>query len=686
MAMLAVPDRIVFQAIGNVIASRGRSRLAVVSNKQSFANVLAEPGHKPLFSHWKHQYYLFQEQYLQLVDEGNTWVAETDVAAFYETIEHHALLEVLTNQSYIDEEIASHLREYLPIWSGVRHGKSAYRGVPQGCLTSDLLANVFLYEFDREFATKEYHYLRYVDDIRLLGPTKEVVQRGLISVDMFVKSLGLLLQTKKTLVRKIENPGSESDRLTAQLSEIDSRLKKPEAYIADRLSDPILAIPVHKLATIADEGEITALDEDSLNEPTEQFGIAEESKQSFLGLIDKMHQEMLLKAQKELRELFWESFKDLDSPEHPFAERHLRFAVYRLEPEPDITEKILPLFVDRPWLGAVIEHYLRKAKPDLQIVEFLKQVVATHNVYDSVVSSAVRLLKQKNVPLREHQALFRRWVFDEEKQWYLKEACILALGEFEDNLSVLLKSFTSSSAVVRRMALIQSLRLARNKDEAIYIAGQAVDDSSPDVANTLIHLIYDEWEISLKDLQTSDTPIPEHCHRYARGYDESLPSVQTDYIRHIMRKSYKIDVDSNVDFRALLKSGYDRAASFLWHAETSYLSNPSRYVSQLDLFHEELLYPLLVDKLAVKNRHEDLAQVEFTDRINMVGKKEPKLSTFAGAIAECRRLRANPETHSRFHRQLTYTNPISWRQRDGLRRRLAGGYQELVQWIEAETQ
>ena len=135
------------------------------------------------------------------------------------------------------------------------------------------------------------------------------------------------------------------------------------------------------------------------------------------------------------------------------------------------------------------------------------------------------------------------------------------------------------------------------------------------------------------------------------------------------------------DFRALLQYSYERTARFLWQAEASLLSNPSRFVSQLDLFHEELLYPIIVNKLQVKKTYAELALVEFYDRIAMLDKSEPRLATFAGAIAECRRLRANPETHSRFHREVTYTNPISWRQRDNLRRRLIGGYQELVEWI-----
>ena len=92
MAILATPDRIVLQALANVIADNARFALGMVSNRQSFANVLDEKKEKRFFIHWKLQYGLFQKTYLDLIDEGNSWVAETDIAAFYETIEHYKII------------------------------------------------------------------------------------------------------------------------------------------------------------------------------------------------------------------------------------------------------------------------------------------------------------------------------------------------------------------------------------------------------------------------------------------------------------------------------------------------------------------------------------------------------------------------------------------------------------------
>jgi hypothetical protein len=148
-------------------------------------------------------------------------------------------------------------------------------------------------------------------------------------------------------------------------------------------------------------------------------------------------------------------------------------------------------------------------------------------------------------------------------------------------------------------------------------------------------------------------------------------------------RTYKVDLPGvQVDFHALGGSHYDRAADFLWHAENSYFANPSRYVSQLDLFHEELLYPILVDKMRWKGTDHELARVDLGDRIEYLAKNKKELAAFGSALVECHRLRCScPESHTRLHKELTATAPVDWRQRDGLKKRLVAAYQELTEWF-----
>jgi hypothetical protein len=582
MAILAIPDRIVLQALANVIADKARFALGMVANRQSFANVLDEKKEKRFFIHWKLQYGLFQRTYLDLIDEGNSWVAETDIAAFYETIEHSKLYEILLVNDFIDESTLEYLKQYLPVWSAVRTGKLAKRGVPQGCLASDLFANIFLYEFDHKFSTQEFHYLRYVDDVRIVGRNKSSVQRGLIQVDIFLKSLGILLQTKKTNVRPVTDKLNESDRLSAELSELDRRLDEIE--LTEKVSiDPLNEPSLH---------DVALLGMDSIN------GFVETTSSNS-------------SIQDELREIFWRSKNSIDTKDenNPYAERHLKFCVYRLEPNEKIAEAIISYLVERPWLADVISGYLRKNRLNSVCIEQLKNIVSTHDVYDSVVSTCLEILLTQHINLRPYQNLLREWLQDEHKQWVLRCSSALCLGDSSENISLLHQQALNqnNSPSVRRMCLIQTLRLAKNPDEALHITKSVISDSSPVVIDTLLYQIYVERSLTLGVVNQNAGKLSDYCVAMAKGYDASMPNVQFDFIRQTFSKSYFVEFSMPFDFHSFLGDGYNLAEDKLWQADREFLHDYDRYVNQLDQFHEELLTPILVDKIKKKNSREDLA-------------------------------------------------------------------------------
>lgn len=665
MAILAVPDRIVLQALANVIAENARFALGMVANRQSFANILDDQKQKRFFVHWKLQYGLFQKSYLNLVDEGNLWVAETDIAAFYETIEHARLYDTLLDNDFIDAPTLEYLKLFLPVWSAVRVDLPAKRGVPQGCLASDLLANIFLYDFDHKFATQEFHYLRYVDDIRIVAKNKSAVQRGLIQVDIFLKSLGILLQTKKTNVREILDKSSESDRLSAELSELDRRLDEIE--LTEKVSpDPLNEPSLHDVALLgADTAD---------------------------GFVKTSSPDPSL--QERLQEIFWNSKKAIDSDDksNSYAERHLKFCLYRLKPDERISESVIPYLIERPWLAEIISGYLRRGKLNPVCIEKLKSIVATHSVYDSVIATGLEILLAQAVNLRPFQDLLRQWLQDENRQWVLRCVAALCLGESSDNISLLHQQAKNSnnSPTTRRMCLIQSLRLAKSPEEALHITKSVVGDASPIVIDTLLYQIYVELSLNLNAVRRDTKNLPDYCVAIAKGYDKSLPDVQFDFIRQTLADFYSVEFSQPVDFHQLLNNGYKLAAYKLWQSKLEYLVNPDRHVNQLDQFNEELIAPIIVDVLGLKNSREELALVEYGDRIKMLRdfskSKDNLLGAFISGIQECRLLRRNPETHPRLHRVLPETTHVDWRQRDLLRKKLIAGYQELVNWLIAGCQ
>ncbi len=656
MAILPTKDRVVFQAIANVIAEYGRSTLSMVANRQSFANVLRPIGYIQMFYNWKEQYSGFQSQYSELIDEGNTWVAETDIAAFYETIDHSNIYEILLDRHFLDDITLAYLRVYLPIWSSVKYGQKSPRGVPQGCLSSDLLANVYLIGLDEELATRECHYLRYVDDIRLVADKKESVQRGLIYIDRNLKTLGLLLQTKKTVVRKILDKESEFDRLSFVLSDLDRKhrgiLISNDGVEIDSLSEP-------SLHDIAAQG----LDFD----PDTQTEVPPEKPS----------------LQQELCELFWQSAKKLDKD--PYAERHLRYCLWRLSPDSDIRNFVIHNLLERPWISSLICYYLEKCQLEDSNLDYLHKLIAEHDVYDSVIASIIDVLHRRGISLRQHHGQFRRWLISSERDWVLLSSVAIVLGASPDNLTVLVKTLNNPqiNPIVRRSALIQAAKLAKNAHEATQILKSAVLDTAPIVIDTALYLLYGEWGLTVEKLALKDTQKPiEYCSAIANGYDSSLPKYQPCYIRYVFVKEYGVDFKEPIDFHTILNSEYERTAEFLWQAQMSYLINPSRYVSQLDLFHEELLSPLLVDKLKWKASRQELVKVSLPDRMIALRNNHDKLSVFASALIECHRLRSRcTEAHTRLEKVTDPTAPITWRQRNELRKNLCGAYQELSTWF-----
>jgi hypothetical protein len=658
MAVMSVSDRIIYQAIANVVAEKARPLLSVVSNRQSFANILCEKDLKPFFLPWKDQYKLFQKKFTELYEEGNHWLVETDLAAFYETLDHELLVSYLRQQEFVDDQVAYRLTKYLSVWAAVSKDIKANRGLPQGCIASDLFSNIFLYQLDKEMSCGECYYVRYVDDIRLLSSSVDFARKGLIKVDRKLKRLGLLIQTNKTTIRKVENLEDEIDKLAYQLSEIEDRLEHLNEIWLSLGIDPLNEAKINQIAL---NGEV-ALDE------TVFESLVEEDKE----------------IQNSLLDLFWDAKKSLDEKTDEFAERHLRFCLYRLKGNQEVAYSVLDYLNDRPWLSDVICEYLCRCEFDNKIIESLKAFIYSHEVYDNAVSSVIEMLVKKSISLRDFHGRFRGLIIENCRDWPLLCSIIKALGQSTDNLSVLLEVLLSKSytPLVKRESLIQIVGLASSKEETYYALSKSIFDHSPLIIDVVLYLIYVEHGLTLKIFMGDKDVVSDYCLTMAQGYDDSLPYRKQCYIRHQLQKRYYCEIDDELDLHSVFSSYYKRASQFLWDSERSFLTNPSRYVSQLDLFHEELLYPLIVDVAGLSDSYENLSKIAFPDRLRIIQKQVPELSTFASAGLQCHTLRSkSTEAHTRIHKCLDPTVPVNAKQRDNLKKTLCAAYQELMSYL-----
>lgn len=116
---------------------------------------------------------------------STTWVLKCDIRKFFANIDHSILKEVL--RSRIDSPEMLWLLENV-IDSFSTEGKSGI-GLPLGNLTSQLLVNVYMNEFDQfvKHSLKIKHYIRYADDFVFLSRDRESLISLLPQIETFLK-------------------------------------------------------------------------------------------------------------------------------------------------------------------------------------------------------------------------------------------------------------------------------------------------------------------------------------------------------------------------------------------------------------------------------------------------------------------------------------------------------------------
>lgn len=87
-------------------------------------------------------------------------------------------------------------------WKNDRAGREYETGMPIGNLTSQLFANIYLNELDQycKHKLKIHYYIRYMDDVIILGPNKWVLREWKEEIEKFLETeLHLDLNTKTSI-------------------------------------------------------------------------------------------------------------------------------------------------------------------------------------------------------------------------------------------------------------------------------------------------------------------------------------------------------------------------------------------------------------------------------------------------------------------------------------------------------
>lgn len=140
-----------------------------------------------------------------------------DISKYFYRVDHEKLLAILARRIK-DPEMMAFIRgvvnsEAEPF--GLPRGRTPQNtppeewlydvGMPIGNLTSQLFANIYLNELDQycKHRLKIHYYIRYMDDIIILGPDKETLHRWKADIEIFLRNELALDLNNKTSVRPV---------------------------------------------------------------------------------------------------------------------------------------------------------------------------------------------------------------------------------------------------------------------------------------------------------------------------------------------------------------------------------------------------------------------------------------------------------------------------------------------------
>lgn len=136
------------------------------------------------------------------VSRNNTrtcYVLKCDIRKFFASIDHRILLDILRKR-ITDEGTIELLRRVIESFSSTAPGK----GLPLGNLTSQLLVNVYMNEFD-QFAKHELkasHYIRYADDFVIFSRDRAWLESLIPRIEDFLeRELALELHPDKMYIK-----------------------------------------------------------------------------------------------------------------------------------------------------------------------------------------------------------------------------------------------------------------------------------------------------------------------------------------------------------------------------------------------------------------------------------------------------------------------------------------------------
>lgn len=219
-SLLTIGDEIVYQSLVNLVAEVMQTKKVKDRKFRSvYSHLYAGRTSKFFYYRWQTAHAKYKGRIEREIELGNKFIADFDLTAFYDSIDHSVIAHFLKRLRF-DPEFIHFLLTCLRQWTctnwsvGAKHIVHGH-GIPQGPLASGMLSEVVLQHLDERASGRKGRaiYLRYVDDIKVLAPNESVLRRRLITLDLSAKEIGLFAQSSKTRIRLVADPKHEIKHL-----------------------------------------------------------------------------------------------------------------------------------------------------------------------------------------------------------------------------------------------------------------------------------------------------------------------------------------------------------------------------------------------------------------------------------------------------------------------------------------
>ena len=141
-------------------------------------------------------------EFALIASKNNTktvWILKCDVRKFFASIDQPILMAIMKGH-VLDKDIIWLIDNIVSSFHGTQKGK----GLPLGNLTSQLLVNIYMNEFDQyvKHVLKQKYYIRYADDFVLMSQNRKELEEILPKINNFLlQNLKLVFHPDKVFIK-----------------------------------------------------------------------------------------------------------------------------------------------------------------------------------------------------------------------------------------------------------------------------------------------------------------------------------------------------------------------------------------------------------------------------------------------------------------------------------------------------